>query len=195
MRILDENEAAGGNVSDLTVAGLILDGAIKPYRQHALGHRVPAHLPHTFRNARETDTRCRIMRRQFERSGIGKNRLLEGGDVDLIEMRFTVRRSVYPQTLHCAPSQSSWPNQQRRMIPGTAPRPNAFVPIPSASIATTAMRARMLELPLGQMIEPCPARGKATGLHHRASLVHPAEPRHPKFPRAATLMSGRRHSR
>jgi len=63
MRILDENKAAGGNVADFSVAGLILDRAIEPYSQHALRHRVPTNLPHTFWDASETDTRRRIVRR------------------------------------------------------------------------------------------------------------------------------------
>jgi hypothetical protein len=91
MRILNEDNTAGGDLPDLTVTGLVLDRAVQPHGEHALRYRVPTDLAHARRDASEADTRCRILRRKFEGRRVRENRPLRRRDIDLIEMGLTVR--------------------------------------------------------------------------------------------------------
>jgi hypothetical protein len=73
MCILEQNETAGGYVPPVSVTGLVFGRSIESHREHALRHGMPIYLSRARRNARETNACRHIIRRHFERRGVGVN--------------------------------------------------------------------------------------------------------------------------
>ncbi len=90
MCVLEQNETASRYAPLVSVTGLVFGRSIEPYRKHALGHRVPIYLSRARPNARETDACRRIIRRDFERRGVGVNLPGACRNIDFIEVRLAI---------------------------------------------------------------------------------------------------------
>ncbi|MNY48947.1 hypothetical protein D3C86_1843250 [compost metagenome] len=71
MRVRDQHETTRRNMADLTVAGLVLNGTVKPNCKDWLGYSMPANFSHPCRDVGNTDARGGVTGGHIKWDGVG----------------------------------------------------------------------------------------------------------------------------